>query len=335
MASSLRRTLLVVVAATGVLAGCTTSEASETAALLLGDLTTIEPCSLTDPEVFAEFGDAEFGPPRALRQCAVLIKPNAADAVTIMIGELGRTSADHRGNPLPSKLEDVADSIYTTELDEGGFSCWQTLVFDEEDLTLDVSGHNPVGVDSPINTCDMVAAGMAKVVEVVLAGEVEHRTPEPNSLVSLDPCDLVTDETVTALPGFAAAQRMASPGGHGCRWRLPPGPEGRFEVSVTFSVGTMPTSREFHGLPSTSSTIAGRPSITMPFGTYCTVETGHIPFDEVEGATDIFETVQVYADTPPGQRDPAGQLDQDEREDVICEGAVAVATALWPRLPSA
>ena len=325
------------VAAIGVLAGCTTSvgEASKTAALLLGDLATIEPCSLTDPEVFAEFGDAEFGPPEALGHCAVLIKPNAGEPVTITVGELGRPTADYRGTPLPSELEDVADSVYTTQLDDRGDSCWQTLVFEEEDLTLDVVGRNGFGVDSPISTCHMVAAGMAKVVEVVLAGEVEHRTPEPNSLVSVDPCDLVTDETVTALPGFAAARRTDSPGGHRCRWNLPPGPE-RLSVSVYFGVGTIPTSRDYRGLPITSSTIAGRPSIILPIGdSSCTVETGHIPFDEVEGATDMVETVEVYAETPPGQRDTAGELDQHELEDATCEGAVAIAKALWPRLPSA
>ena len=326
------------VAAIGILAGCTTSvgEASKTTALLLGDLATIEPCSLTDPEVFAEFGDAEFGPPDALNYCTVLITPNAADQVTILVGALGRPSAHYRGTPLPRKLEDVADSIYTTKLDDRGYSCWQTLVFEEEDLTLDVSGRNDINADSPASSCDMVAAGMAKVVEVVLAGDVEHRTPEPNSLVSVDPCDLVTDETVTALPGFAAVQRTDSPGGHRCRWSLPPGPERPLSVSVYFGVGTIPTSRDYPGLPVTSSTIAGRPSIILPIGdSSCTVETGHIPFDEVEGATDMVETVEVYAETPPGQRDTAGELDQHELDDATCEGAVAVATALWPRLPSA
>lgn len=348
MANPLRRRLLVLVAAIGFLAGCTSGfgEASKTAALLLGDFSTIEPCSLTDPEVFAEFGNVEFGQPRSLDFCAVVIKPNAdPDAdVTIEVGELGRANADYLETPLPRKLEYVADSIYITELDDrGGDSCWQMLVFEEEDLTLSVRGGFGYGRGygygevAPVSPCDLVAAGMAKAVEVVLAEKVEHRSPEPNSLVSLDPCDLVSDETITTLPGFAAAQRTESPGGHQCRWHTPSAPpDGPLRVTVTFDVGKMPKSLESQGIPSKSSTIAGRPAVALPMvEKSCRVETGHIPFDEVEGTTDIFETVDVYADMPPGQRDAARQLDMDEREDAACEGAIAVATALWPRLPSA
>lgn len=249
-----------------------------------------------------------------------------------LVGELLRPSDDIPFLPT-DKLEDVSDSIYTTKPDDVGVSCWQTLVFAEDDLALSVRGRmSPTA--SPVSTCDMVAAGMANVVEVILAGKVGHRSPESNSLVSLDPCDLVADETVTALPGFAEAQRVDSPGRHQCYWRTSTGAAG-LRVRVTFCVAQPPEPHNPLGFDVDTDPIAGRPSVTthVPSSSgSCTVETGHIPFEEVAGATGFVETVRVDTDVPPGQSDPTGRLDD---ADVACEGAVAVARQLWPRLPSA
>lgn len=244
-----------------------------------------------------------------------------------MVGELARPSADPF---LPNdKLEDVTDSIYTTQPDDVGVSCWQTLVFAEEDLALSVrSRMSPTA--SPVPTCDMVAAGMAKVVEVILAGEVEHRSPAPNSLITLDPCALVADETVTALPGFAEARRVDSPGRHRCYWRTSTRADG-LRLRVTFGVAKPPEpSKHVDG---NTDPIAGRSSVTTYTDRFCGVETGHIPFDEVAGATGFVETVEVDADLPLGQGNSAAETHQTDP--AVCEGAHAIASALWPRLPSA
>jgi hypothetical protein len=335
MTSWLRRMPLTGVAAVAVLAACTTSGETKAAARVLGDLATIQPCGLTSLEVFAEFGSAEFGPPESLDYCTVVVKPAAsetesltrsvAEEVTIMVGALARPSADPF---LPTdKLEDVTDSIYTTRPDDADVSCWQTLVFAGEDLALSVrSRMSPTA--SPVPTCDMVTAGMAKVVEVIRAGKVEHRSPAPNSLITLDPCDLVTDETVTALPGFAQARREDSPGRHECYWRTSTGPR----LKVTFGVAQPPAlSKNFDG---NSDPIAGRPSVTTYTHRSCGVETGHIPFEEVAGATGLVETVTVDTEVPLDQDNSADRYD-DETDPAVCDGALAIAKALWPRLPSA
>jgi hypothetical protein len=342
MASWLRRTPLVTVAAISVLAGCTTTddEAPEPTTSVLGDLATIQPCGLISPGVFDEFGSAEFGEPESLDYCTVVVTPDSAgtvslrrdvaedvaEEVTITVGQLVRPS-DVQYLPT-DKLEDVADSIHTTRPDDRGDSCSQALVFAEEDLALTVRSRLPVTAE-PTPTCDLVTAGMAKVVEVVLAGEVEHRSPAPNSLVPLDPCDLVDDETVTALPGFAEARRVDSPGRHQCRWRTPDA----LKATVTFGVAPPPRLPE--SLDGNSDPLAGRPSVTIPFTVSCTVETGHTPFDEVDGATGFVETVEVYADTPRGQGGLTDRSDETDQADDSCAGAVAIAGALWPRLPGA
>lgn len=343
MASWLRRTPLVVVAAVAILAGCTTGDdGSRNVERDLGDLAMIQPCSLTDPEVFAEFGAAEFGAPESLDYCTIVVKPgasgtasfrrnaDAAEEVTVMVGELLRPSD---GIPfLPTdKLEDVTDSMYTTKPDDIGGSCWQTLVFAEADLVLSVRSRISPSAQ-PVPTCDMVTTGMAKVVEVIQAGKVGHRSPASNSLVSLDPCELVADETITALPGFAEAQRVDSPSRHRCYWRTSTGADG-LRLKVTFGVAELPESRETLGSDVDTELIAGRPSVITYIGSssgLCTVETGHIPFEEIEGETGFVEIVQVDADVPTGQGDPSGNLDE---ADAACEGAVEVATQLWSRLP--
>ena len=310
MGSWLRRTSLVAAAAV-VLAGCTTGDGSTN---VLGDLATVQPCSLTSLDVFAEFGTAEFGPPEALGYCTVLIKPAATDSfaraaaeeITIMIGALSRPSADPY---LPTdKLEDVGDSLYTTKPDDAEVSCWQTLIFAGEDLALSVrSRMRPTA--GPVPTCDMVTAGMAKVVEVIRAGEVEHRKPAANSLIALDPCDLITDETITALPGFAKARRVSRPDHHECYWQTSPSID-TLHLRVAFWVGPPP--KPSTTFDSSTVTIAGRPSVTSFTGETCTIETAHIPFGEQAG---YVETVTLTADAP-------------------CEGALTVARALWPRLPN-
>jgi hypothetical protein len=330
MAGLVRATLLV--AAVAMLGGCTGGTAGK-ADGVLGDLATIEPCGLTDPEVFAEFGAAEFGPPESLGYCTVVVTPGAsgtdsfrrqdAEEVTIMVGDVLRPSDDIPFLPT-EKLEDVGDGIHTTRPKDTDVSCWQTLVFAEDDLALSVrSRMSPTAGPTP--TCDMVAAGMAKVVEVVTAGQVGHRSPAPNSLVSLDPCDLVADEVITALPGFAGARRVASVDRHTCVWRDPADASAP-RAKVTFGVDGPPGSRHTPGAD--VGPVAGRPMVVTRSGRTCTVETRHIPFEDAAGAPGFVESVAVDVETPGG-------FDESAADDEVCAGARAVAEALWPRLPGA
>jgi hypothetical protein len=55
---------------------------------------------------------------------------------------------------------------------------------------------------------------------------------------------------------------------------------------------------------------------------YCAVETGHLPFTEIEGE-DAVEVASVYVRMPTGQ---AGKA---------CAAATAVAELVWPELPDA
>jgi hypothetical protein len=328
-----RFTALVSALAVAVLTGCsarlgglplpatTLDEPSAITAEVLGDLSTIEPCTLTGPEVFSEFGSAEFAAPESLDYCTVSVKPDTSSEVVVTVGQLGRLS--DRPELETQRLEDVDDGLYTARSSDDPSFCSQVLVFAEDDLTLDVSGS--VFTGTVTTACDMVAAGMGKVIEVIQDGNVGHRFPEPASLVTLDPCDLVSDATVTAQPGFAAATRRDNPGGHLCSWATSTGAD-RVSLSVVFGAGSMPEVAA--ASESNTDPIAGRPSVTNMFPTsgsltFCLVETGHISFTEFEEHLGMVEVASVYARVPAAQ------------QRIACPAAVAVATEVWPKLPPA
>lgn len=334
--SGLGAVLVVAVLGGSALAGCsarvggepvaatvgvtTASEPPEpTAENVLGDYATIDPCSLTDPEVFAAFGTAEFATPESLDYCAITIEPSAGVQVIMSIGLLGLLSDSPEIQS--KKIEDLDGGMYTVRRDASPGFCSQALVFVDE-VTLDVGSSTFQG-DSP-DTCPMVDAGMRKAVEVIQDGGIEHREPGADSLIPLNPCSMVEDATITALPGFTAAKRREYPAHHQCYWETSAGDE-RLSVRLMFSAGQPPTTWAPNG--ANSNPIAGRPSVTNPFpdagtSSFCTVDTGHIPFEEVDVTADIVELASVFVRTPKGQVD-AG-----------CQAAVAVATQVWPQLPT-
>jgi hypothetical protein len=287
-----------------------------TAEAVFDDLTTIAPCSLTEPAVFAEFGTAEFAPPESLDYCAIGIDTEDGANVVMSVGALG--SLDALPELRDKRVKDVEKGLWVGQQDDDTAFCSQLLVFPDE-VTLQVQGSV---YDGTADTCPMVEAGMDRVIEVVLAGEVEQRDPPARSLQSIDPCDVIDDSQVTAIPGLAGAERPSEyPGKHTCYWEVPNAPS-RVSLRLMFSAGVEP---DAYQPGANTNPIAGRPSATNPYpslgdGSYCSVETGHIPFEEIEGEEAV-ELAGVFV------RMPAGQVDAG------CAAALAVATIVWPELP--
>jgi hypothetical protein len=285
---------------------------------LLGDLTTIDPCSLTDPAVFQPYGTATFATPESLDYCAVTVTPGAGIEVIVTIGELGELSESPE---LEGKhVRELDDGLFVAERDNTTGFCAHALVFTDE-VTLDVASSTYQGT-AP-DTCPMIDAAMNKVVEVIEGDGVEHRSPEPDSLMSVDPCSLIDDAAITALPGLTGALRREYPGHHQCYWETSSAQD-RMSVRLVFGAGAVPTP---YGTGANKKPIAGRASVTNPIpdagaASFCTVDTGHIPFDEVDGQTGMVELASVFARMPKGKVKAA------------CQVAVAVATAVWPRLPT-
>jgi hypothetical protein len=289
-----------------------------TSEVVFGDLTTIAPCSLTDPEVFSDFGEADFGIPESLDYCAISINPPGGGNAVISVGALG--SLDSQPELKTKRVKDVEGGMWIGQQDDDPLFCSLLLVFADE-VTMQVAGS---AYEGEPDTCPMVEAGMERAVQAILDEEVEHRDPAKDSLQSIDPCDTIRDREVSAIEGLAGAARPSEyPGKHTCYWEVS-GAATRTSARLVFGAGPKP---DAFADGANEDPIAGRPTATNPYpsvgdGSYCAVETGHIPFDEVDGE-DALELASVFV------RMPAGQVT------AACKAAVAVATIVWQELPAA
>lgn len=285
-----------------------------TSEVVFDDPTTVDPCSLTDLSVFDDLGDATYATPESFDYCSLRVELNDGGEAFLMVGELDAVDPDRSGVP----IDEFDGGLSLAQLDDSPDYCSQLLVF-PDDVSLYVQGSVAGGTP---DTCPAVEVAMKHVVEVVQDGEIEHRDPKDRSLVTMDPCDLLSDEDVQAVPGFEAADKPdQSPAKHECYWETDAGPT-RMSVRLTFGAGREPRASR---PGANENLIAGRPSATNPYesigdASICVVETGHILFEEVEGE-DVVEVASMYV------RMPAGQINAG------CQAAVTLATIVWPGLP--
>jgi hypothetical protein len=325
--------LLAVLVAVLAVAGCSTrlggvpqaattlesepaSERANTASTLLGDLPELDPCSLTDPEVFAAFGDAEWGVVESLDYCTIDVTPDDGSRILLTIGQLD----DLTENPNAQEIEQLDGRLWIAQPADDATLCTLLLVF-EDNVTLEVTGSVVEG-EAP-RLCSVVRSGMDEVVRIIEAGTVGQRVPPDRSLQPIDPCELLTDETVAAQPGMSGSERYEPPARHVCRWSASPGPEA-MTVRVAFNAGVPPTaSRPGAAVRS----IAGRSTVVSPVPelgsvSYCLADAPHVEF-ESPGQDGVVEIASVWVRASPGQ------------VDLACQVATAVAAEVWPLLPSA
>ena len=288
-----------------------------TSEVVFDDLTTVAPCSLTDTEAFAEYGVAEFATPESLDYCAIRVNDTSGGDVIISIGAFGVLSAQPELEA--NRVKGVDGGLWVGQQDDTPSYCSQLLVF-PDGVTMQVSGSV---YDGSANTCPMVEAGMDHAIEVIQDKGVEHRDPERDSLLTIDPCSLVDDDDVAAVPGLQKVSWGDEyPGKHTCFWEESPGSP--VNVRLQFGAGPEPGVYSQGGV---EGLVGGRQSATNRYpevgeNSYCSVETAHIQFDEIKGE-DAYEVASVYARAPGGQVDAA------------CAAATAVAELVWPELPEA
>ena len=284
-----------------------------TALTLLGELATIDPCSLTDTAAFSAFGTATVTAPDSLDDCRLEIR--TPELVTFYVGSLDRIEALPDINAKKSITRPGGLKIVDYATDPN--YCNQLLVF-VDGVTLSVNASRYDGPEPKL--CEMVHAGMDQVLEVLVRHAVRHRDFAANSLGSLDPCRLVPAAALASIPGIGAAAPRTYPAGHGCAWTAP---DNSARVRVMFTAGPPPKPS---GAGSNESPIAGRASVLSPTpeaGNYafCGAQTGHIPLP-VKGLSGLVEIAAVFVRMPKGQVDAA------------CRAATEVAGAVWPKLPN-
>lgn len=302
----------------GLPVAATTLPDELTSEVVFGDLTTVAPCSLTAPEAFDDYGVASFATPESFDYCAIRINDiNEKADVILSIGAFGVLSAQPELEA--KRVKDVDGGLWVGQQDDTPSFCSQLLVF-PDGVTMQVSGSV---YDGSADTCPIVETGMDWAIDVIQDRDVEHRDPERDSLVTIDPCTLVEDDDITAIPGLDGVRRGDEyPGRHTCFWEQAPGSP--LNVRLQFGAGVEPSVYSQGG---TEGLVAGRQSATNRYpevgeNSYCSVETAHIQFGEIEGE-DAYEVASVYVRAPGGQVDMA------------CAAATAVAELVWPELPEA
>jgi len=285
---------------------------SSTSDGLLGDLTTVDPCGYVEPELFEEFGRADWGVAESLDYCVIDVSTDDGE-VFLTIGHLDDQFVEE--DLEDQRVRDIDDEVWIGQPADEDDYCSLMLVFTDE-ITLRVDGQVTEGT---VEVCDLVEVGMDGVVEALKAGKVAHREPPADSLQTIDPCDVLGDPSVFAQPAMAEATRYDYPAKHECIWVT----HGVSTVRLLFASGPKPVP---YGEGSTSSDIGGRPSVTYPVpdgeeSSYCIVDTAHVPFTGPGQDEDVVEIASVWVDREIGQIDAA------------CAAATALAAEVWPKLP--
>lgn len=313
-------TALGLAACTSAISGSPGKDDSEpiTAKAVLGDFTTFDPCSLADPKVLTEFGDAELGYPNSFEYCKVVLNGDDDDKrVEVMIGQL--SSLDDEARETYDDARDLAGGLWLAEIggaDDG--YCDQPLGF-ADDIALGVNVWS-ITEDPPGNLCDIADAAMKHVISVVRAGKVTQHDYPRDSFATVDPCEIVPDDALADLPSYASAEEEGYPAKHVCTWRVSDDPDDP-NVQLTLGIGP-PLSDSTAG---TEEDIAGRPSVVneepdLGGESWCQIDSDHIPY-EAEWEPEAVERVSIDAYGPP------------DAIDQTCAAARAVAQAAWPELP--
>jgi hypothetical protein len=256
------RVRLCALAAVLVLAGCTTAmpgvpEVGEELPLtssVLGEPTTIDPCSLTGSAAFEEIGTARMPGTPTFDECRVAVAVDGGHA-HVWVGLL-------RDDPLtPDWRDRVASPGRGTTIGRLADTCDTVLVLaDGVSVTATaepVPGSRP-GEDT---LCLLTEAALRGAYEVLAAGRVRHWAPPVSSLAVVYACDVVHDRDIEAALGLDEAAESPYPAEHRCRWGDPdgdpPSAEVRFLVGVSPSAVDVPDGAR-------SETLAGRTSWVVP-----------------------------------------------------------------------
>ncbi len=280
----------------------------------LGDLRTIDPCTLISPDDLAGVGRARNAGTVSLDYCLLHVRPADDTLVQLAVGELHRVDAAKltRGRP----VERRGPVRVVGEPPVPGH-CSRRILF-SDGVAMSVSVDLLTG-DPAAGLCAVAEAGVRGAVRVIARGAVGHRTFPADSLALIDPCTVLDTGVVRRVPGLAEASPQRSPARHQCRWgRESPRSA---SVRVVHTAGRPP--QPLHGAAVTEH-IAGRRTVVSIVGgdprvPLCTAETGHVPFGE-PGSGQV-EVAMIVVSLPEGDGIRA------------CEYARGLAERVWPRLP--
>ncbi|EHY88613.1 hypothetical protein SacazDRAFT_01689 [Saccharomonospora azurea NA-128] len=278
-----------------------------TSTAALGDLDTVDFCSLLDTRRLREAGASVERTTSGFLRCDAEVEIGTA-GLAVSIGDL------HWATPFVQADEStkLARSV-TRRHFEDEWACWQQLVFSDE-VGLEIAAYQSYGDiagdagDAEMCTvADLVTDGVQQLV--FSSGTREVMTFADGSLAELAPCSLLTmDEAADVLRVDSVLFEDAI-GGGGCSWWWLGEPYAG--VDLDFEV--------VHFGPLVSDhyddTLGGRPTRSFVSEGQCVIDTPHMRVP-AEVPTD-WEVVSLYV----------------YAETAACDKATELAELVWPRLP--
>lgn len=268
---------------------------------LIGNATTLDPCSLVDPVALSQFGTAQRPDQEAYDYCWLKL-PVDGSTVAVRFGLLERV----RGNLEAKEVEPVGP-LRIFEENPAKDRCARYILF-SDNVSLIASADT---VDTPGTTvpqlCSITEKTTTTIAENLIAREIEHVTYPPSSLGSFDACNAVT-VSLAQVPTLPAGEVISYPGRHQCRWGQAMVPS----LTLRFVLGTPSTA------PSVRyETIAGKQTsvypVDIPGRTLCVAEVRH------GTGREMAQVVVRLTPTSPA---------------TACAAAQAVAAEAWGKLPA-
>jgi hypothetical protein len=279
-----------------------------TAEQALGDLTTIDYCSLLDLGKASDAGATHLDPViSAPDECAALATLDG-QRILISVGYLASKTADpDRTADVTAKALDHGLKIQGTNYGSAD-ACRRYLTFaDGTHLATDVTFAADISgtVDQRADLCKIEAAVLDGLIADVTAKKASHLTFPAGTIGTVDACSVLPDIRAT-LPGPLAEglQPVPAPTHHHCTWL---DSVDYTEIEFSFDYGNLPSSPNLR--------IAGLATLSSPGEWSCTITTdlGTSPVRRVD------QLAELYVRAPDAATD-------------ACGAAKTIATAAWPKL---
>lgn len=282
------RLLAVVVIAGLALAGCSraiTGAASAdanavpvTGKAVLGQLSTVDQCSLLDTDALDEVNVPERP---SFDECSMPIGAGSG-TVEMTVGPITGPGTSRAGERIAHEAKKLPRGLKLERAAEvSGEACAMYVVFGdglgiEIEVTNSGAYGGPVRGTTELDMCAAAERGVDGVVSAISERQVRHRDYPDGSFGRLRACELIPDRLPAEVLRSQSVRELAYPSGHRCRWAATGGaaPSARFGV-YTEPVGPPPGGAK-------REKIAGRDSFVVSAGAgpACAVRTNGDRFAE-------------------------------------------------------
>lgn len=285
-----------------------------TSSALLGDLRTVDPCTLIDPAALRSFGRVSNAGTVSLDYCLLHVETPGGALLQLAVGELHAVDPAEATKGVPVIRRAALPIVRNAPLPG---HCTRRILF-SDGVAMQVSADLLTGGPGP-GLCRVAAVGAQEAVDAMAGHRVGHRRFPPNSLARIDPCTMLDSAVVHKVPGLEEARPHPGPARHRCRWGRNSAREP--SVRLVHTAGDPP--RVLHGA-AVEERIAGRRTVVSVVGgdprvPLCLAQTAHVPFG-APGSGQV-EVAMLVVSVPGSDGIRA------------CEFARGLAERVWPKLP--